>query len=171
MFVPLAKLPGSPRGSITILSRPLPRETKTPLLSTSTTTPTPAWTFVSLSSKPPPVELFFPKEPENVSHLRRRRRLLPGQAERSLSVLLLKGLLAAATKAAASTPQAADPKKGALLRMILPAWTLLSAGREPSPRPLRVSRVCSLGSALAARHGEGNSFCSFWPPFLTLLWS
>lgn len=128
MFVPLAKHPGSLHGSTTILSRLLSHETKTPLLSISTPTPTPARTFVSLSSKLPPVELFFPKEPEYVSQLMVRR-LLPGQAECSLSAL-------AATKAAASTPQEAlltNPTKGASSRMVLPAWTLLSAAREAKP--------------------------------------
>lgn len=144
MFVPSAKHTGSPHGSTTILSRLLSHETKTALLSISTPTPTLAWTFVSLSSNLPPVELVFPKEPKYVSQLMARNT--------AFQCWLLKGLFAAATKAAAGTPRKhsflRDPTKGASLRIILPAWTLLSAGREPSPRPLHISRVCSLGSAL-----------------------
>lgn len=173
MFVPWAKHPGSPHSSTTILSRLLSFETKTPLLSISTPTLSPAWTFVSLSSKPPPFELVCPKEAQYVSHLMMKR-LLPGQAECSLSVLAAQGALFSCYKKLLL----AHPRKHSLLiqkrgfiKDDMPAWTLLSAGREPSPWPLHISRVCSLGSALAAWHGEDNSFCSFWPPFLTLLWS
>lgn len=65
IFVPSAKQPGPPQCSATIVSRPLWGKTKKKtVLSIFTPTPSPAWTFVSLSLKAPPVELCPPKKPD-----------------------------------------------------------------------------------------------------------
>lgn len=108
----------------------------------------------------PPVEL--PPAPKScrTSATSRRGGCSPGKRCTGFQQQPLKGLSAAATKAA---PGKHSPpiQKGVSFRTILPVRRLLWAGRETSPRLLHVGRVGSLGLVLAVRwmgHPSDESF-------------
>lgn len=126
---------------------------KPPLLSISTPTLSPAWSFVSLSLKTPPVELPPPPPKKKSCRMLATSQwggCSPGKRCAGFQQRPLKGLSAATTKAA---PRKHSPpiQKGVSFRTILPARRLLQAGRETSPWLLHVGRVGSLGLALAVR--------------------
>lgn len=110
MLVPSAKhldLHAAPPQSRLVLF-----QIKPPLLSISTPTPSPAWSFVSLSSKMPPVELPPPKKKlPYVGHLPTRR-LLPGQAVRRLSAAAAQGALCSRYKSCPWEALPTDTKRG-----------------------------------------------------------
>lgn len=140
---------------------------KPPLLSISTPTLSPAWSFVSLSLKTPPVELPPPppkkKKLPYVGHLPMRR-LLPGQAVRRLSAAAAQGALCSHYKSCPQEALPADTKRGFIqdnpaCAAAAPGWSgdkPLAAARRQSWQP-GVSAGCEMdGTSIKTRAFFGS---------------